>query len=73
MEKIIKINTEYIKLNQLLKLSNIVSSGSEAKIITLQGLVSINNETVFEIRKKIYPGMSVLINYEGQISVIKVK
>ncbi len=43
MEKIY-INTEYIKLQQALKLANIVSQGSDAKMIIKEGFVYVNDE-----------------------------
>ena len=62
MEKIY-INTEYIKLGQLLKLAGIVSSGIEAKIIILDGKVKVNDEVVRERGRKIYS--SFIIEIEG--------
>jgi ribosome-associated protein len=41
LEKV-KINTEYIKLEQMMKLAGIVGSGSDAKHIILNGEVSVN-------------------------------
>jgi len=76
MEKLYKeiiINTEYIQLNQLLKLANIVSSGAEAKYATLSGHIFVGGEKATEIRKKIYPEMVVEVNYEGRITTIKVQ
>ncbi len=52
----ITIETPYIKLDQLLKLANLVSSGGEAKIMISEGLVKLNGETVTQRGKKIYPG-----------------
>ncbi len=40
----IKINTEYIKLDQFLKWTNIVSSGAEAKTLIRSRLVKVNGE-----------------------------
>ena len=54
-EKIL-INTDYIKLGQLLKLASLVSQGSDAKTLIVNGYVSVNGETVLERGKKIYPG-----------------
>lgn len=51
----IKINTEYIKLSQALKLSGIVMSGSEAKAFIADGIVKVNGEIVFQRGKKVYP------------------
>lgn len=54
--KKIKITTEFIKLDQLLKLSNIVSNGSEAKYLILEGNVKYNGEIETRRGKKVYSG-----------------
>ena len=50
-EKVL-INTDYIKLGQLLKLASLVSQGSDAKTLIVNGYVSVNGETVLERGKK---------------------
>ncbi len=55
----IKITTEYIKLDQLLKFSGIVDSGVFAKEIILDGLVKYNGEVCTMRGKKVYPGDKV--------------
>ena len=40
----IKISTEYIKLDQALKLADIASTGGHAKFLILEGLVKVNGE-----------------------------
>ena len=40
----ISITTEYIKLQDMLKFGNLVSSGGEAKQLILDGQVSVNGE-----------------------------
>lgn len=55
MEKI-QITTEYIKLDQLLKWANIVSSGSDAKHIITEEMVKVNGETETRRGKKIRVG-----------------
>lgn len=60
MEKeTIKINTEYIKLDQLLKFSGIADTGGMAKDIILCGDVKVNGETVLQRGKKIRSGDEV--------------
>lgn len=50
MESIkVPINTEYIKLQQLIKLSGIVGQGSDAKMLIADGIVKVNGETVLVI------------------------
>ena len=55
MEKI-KINTEFIKLDALLKYAALVGTGGEAKSIIAEGLVSVNGEVCTMRGKKIRPG-----------------
>ena len=60
----IKITTEFIKLQDLLKFANLVSTGGEAKIRILVGEVTVNGE-VCEMRgKKIRPGDIVVFDGE---------
>ena len=55
MENII-INTEFIKLQDLLKFANLVCTGGEAKIIIQEGEVKVNGEVCTMRGKKIRPG-----------------
>ncbi len=61
---VIKIKTEYIKLDQLLKWSNFVSSGTEAKLLIINGEVKVNGEVELRRGKKIYTGDVVELNDE---------
>jgi len=54
MEKI-KIKTEFIKLDQLLKLAGIVGNGSDGKYLILEGNVKVNGQLETRRGKKIYP------------------
>lgn len=65
MEKI-KINTPFIKLDQLLKFANITENGADAKFLIQEGYVKLNGETETRRGKKIYKDDVVLIDYEGQ-------
>ena len=58
----VKITTEFIKLDQLLKFSGAVSIGSEAKQMILDGKVSVNGEICLMRGKKIRSGDIVTIN-----------
>jgi ribosome-associated protein len=60
MEKI-AIETEYIKLDQLLKFTGLAPSGGEAKGMIEAGLVTLNGEVCRVRRKKIYPGDEVRV------------
>ncbi len=64
----IKITTEYIKLDQLLKFSGIVDSGVFAKEIILDGLVKYNGEVCTMRGKKVYPGDNVEVEIPDEFS-----
>ena len=58
------ITTEFIKLQDLLKLANLVVTGGEAKIVIQEGEVSVNGEVCTMRGKKIRPGDTV--SYDGE-------
>ena len=62
--EMIIIDTEFIKLDQLLKWAHFTSSGVEAKMYILDGQVKVNGETETRRGKKIYPGDTVEFNGE---------
>lgn len=62
MDKEVKISTEYIKLDQLLKFSGAVAIGSEAKQYIADGKVKVNGEVCLMRGKKIRPGDIVDFN-----------
>ncbi|SHK04027.1 RNA-binding S4 domain-containing protein [Tepidibacter formicigenes] len=54
--KEIKINSDFIKLDQLLKLIDIASTGGHAKIIIQEGEVKVNGKVEYQRGKKIKSG-----------------
>lgn len=52
--KDIKINTEFIKLEQFLKMANLVSSGGEAKSFLLNKDIKVNGESEKRRGRKLY-------------------
>ena len=62
MSESIKISTEFIKLDALLKFASLVSSGGEAKILITGGEVTVNGEVCTMRGKKIRPGDTVSVN-----------
>lgn len=50
---------DYIQLNQLLKLLNLVESGGEANQIITSGMVKVNGTVELQKRKKLFPGDKV--------------
>lgn len=68
MEKI-KIETEFIKLDALLKYAVLVGSGGEAKTVIADGMVSVNGEVCTMRGKKIRPGDTV--EFAGNTLVVE--
>ena len=58
MEKI-AIETDFIKLDSLLKFAALVGTGGEAKMVIAEGMVKVNGEICTMRGKKIYPGDTV--------------
>ena len=68
--KAVEIRDDFIKLGQLLKLADLVSSGVEAKIVIGNGEVKVNGEEETRRGKKIYP--QDVVEFHGEeITVIK--
>lgn len=67
MIKNVTINTEYIKLGQLLKLLGLISNGSEAKNFIEENHIIVNGEDELRRGRKIYPGYKIKI---GDLEVI---
>ncbi|MBR2284511.1 MAG: S4 domain-containing protein YaaA [Ruminococcus sp.] len=70
MQNEIKITTEFIKLDALLKFASLVSSGGEAKALIQEGLVRVNGEICTMRGKKIRPGDMVEVSDIGEVRVI---
>ena len=51
----ITIHSEYIKLDQFLKLADLVSTGGHAKYLIQEGLVKVNGEVETRRGKKLRP------------------
>lgn len=63
-QKTVSITTEFIKLEALLKLANLVSTGGEAKMLIQDGQTSVNGEVCTMRGKKLRPGDTV--QFQGQ-------
>ncbi len=69
METVV-LRDEFIKLGQALKAAGLVESGSEAKEVILDGLVTVNGEVILQRGKKLYDGD--VVSYQGQqVSIVK--
>ena len=66
--KTIVIQTEYIKLQDLLKFANLVETGGAAKEAVLAWKVQVNGEACTQRGKKIRPGDQVL--FDGEILTV---
>ena len=62
--KTVTIHTEYIKLQDLIKLAGIVGTGGSAKLLIVAGQVSVNGEVCTQRGRKIRPGDSVVFGRE---------
>ena len=62
--KEIKINSEYIELQQLLKMESIISSGGQAKYYLAENDVFFNGEKETRRGKKLRPGDIIKIGNE---------
>ena len=69
----IKIDTEYIKLDQLLKFSGVAFSGADAKDIILAGCVEVDGEICQMRGKKMYPGSCAVVYFEDETVELKVE
>lgn len=76
--KQLQISTEYIKLEQALKLSDVITTGGEVKAFLAGNSVVVNGETETRRGRKLYPGDSFVadgkefqITSANQKSIIK--
>lgn len=64
MDKIY-INTEFIKIQQALKLADVVGQGSDAKMLIQNGYVKVNDEVCTMRGKKLRKGD--VVNFDNEI------
>ena len=69
----VKIDTEYIKLQDLLKLSGEAYTGGMAKVVIQNGEVKVNGEVCTMRGKKIRSGDEVIVNFDDETLKIEVK
>ena len=67
----IKIKTDFIKLQQLLKLAGVVGQGSDAKLYIQDGIVELNDVVVTERGKKVHHGDIVTVQDIGKFKIVK--
>jgi ribosome-associated protein len=69
-EQKVEIESDFIKLDALLKFAAVVQTGGEAKMLISDGIVSVNGEICTQRGKKIYPDDKVTID-DLRITVVK--
>ncbi len=67
--KEIKINTEFITLGQLLKITTIASSGGMAKMLLQDLEIYVDNEAENRRGKKLYPNTIIKIVDHGEFII----
>jgi S4 domain-containing protein len=65
----VKIKEDFIKLDSLLKLAGIASTGGHAKIMITEGQVLYNGEVCLQRGRKVRPGDSVTA--DGEIITVE--
>ena len=69
----IKIETEFIKLDQLLKFSGVAESGAMAKDMIFSEIVEVNGEVCTMRGKKIRSNDKVKVNFEDEALLLEVE
>ena len=65
----VKIESEFIKLEQFLKFASIAQTGGMAKELIKESLVKVNDEVETRRGKKLYPGD--VVEFEGEKYVVE--
>ncbi len=65
----IKIHTEFIKLQDLLKFAGAAETGGDATLIILEGRVTVNGEPCAMRGRKLRPGDRATIDGETELVV----
>jgi ribosome-associated protein len=65
----VSISGEFIRLDTLLKLANVTSTGGEAKLLIQNGMVFVDGEPCTMRGKKIRP--ENVVRYEGETLIVK--
>lgn len=68
---LIKIESPFIKLDQLLKFSTVVDSGGIAKILIQEECVLVNGEVCTQRGRKIYPNDIIDIEFYDEDGLVE--
>ena len=60
----VAIHTEFIRLQDLMKLSSMASTGGEAKMLIQEGQVQVNGEVCLQRGRKLRPGD--VVTFQGR-------
>jgi ribosome-associated protein len=71
MTEEVAIQTDYIKLDQFLKLSGAIDTGGQAKMILAENAVKVNGELEQRRGRKLYANDLVSVNEVGEFRVVR--
>lgn len=71
MSETVQIDSEFIKLDSLLKLANLVMSGGEAKLLITEGQVLVNGQPEVRRGRKLYPGDMVALSGGDSLLLVR--
>ena len=66
----VRIHTEFIRLQDLLKFAGAVETGGDAKRIVQEGRVTVNGEACTQRGKKLRPGDRCAVDGELELTVL---
>ncbi len=66
MRETVKIETPFIRLDDILKLTGVVGTGGQAKVMIQSGVILVNGEVCPMRGKKLRPGDVVSVPDEGK-------
>lgn len=67
----VQISSEYIKLDQFLKLADCISTGGMAKALIQDGAIKVNGEAELRRGRKLYNGDIVAVEDAGTFQVVR--
>jgi ribosome-associated protein len=70
LETTIKLTTEFIKLDALLKVAGVAESGGQAKHLIRKGVVSVNGELATQRGKKIRQGDAIEVASDPKVRIV---
>lgn len=68
--ELVEIKTEFIKLQQALKLSGVIGQGSDVKVLINENVVFVNGGVATERGKKLYDNDVVAVKGYGNFKIV---